>query len=126
MSFTECSNLSTAKTVSTSSKLIVVFPTTSDEFDPEDEIEHAAGSLNNDDDSLDCLSGKSKIIPNLELHENIDFTPLLREGAAKDQSAPIVPTEVPVVIEPIFVDFKLENNNTENALNDNVQELIES
>jgi len=90
----------------TTSKLVVVFPTTSDELDLE-EIEHAASSLVDDDDSINFLSGTSKIIPNLELHENLDFSPWLLCGAAGeiDENKN---EELEIVIDPIIVEFKLE------------------
>lgn len=99
------------------SKLISVFPTTSDELDF-DEIEHAASSLVNDDDSLDCLSGQSIIIPHLELHENIDFTPLLRESFEGSKEEEEI-NEL-LNIEPIIIDFKTELNE-----NDTETEIIE-
>lgn len=93
----------------TTSKLVVVFPTTSDELDLE-EIEHAASSLVNDDDSLNCLSGTSKIIPNLELHENLDFSNLISCNNTNDNNIDIVNEESTIVIEPIIVEFKLEED----------------
>lgn len=77
------------------SKLVSVFPSTSDELDVE-EIEHAASAVV-DEDSLDSLSGPSKIIPNLELHENIDFSALISDVSIVEEKAPS--------IEPIIVEF---------------------
>ena len=86
-----------------STKLIDVFPTTSDELDPE-EIEHAASSLV-DEDSLDFLFGPSKIIPNLVLHENIDFSHLIDGPTAVTV---FNEEEGTVVIEPIIIEFKID------------------
>lgn len=92
------------------SKLIDVFPKNSDELDLE-EIEHAS-SLTINDDSSDYLFGSSKIIPNLELHENIDFTPLLEKNntlKSKDEAETNF-QENELIIEPIIIEFKLEDD----------------
>lgn len=98
----------------TTSKLVAVFPTTSDELDFE-EIEHAASSLVDDGDSLNFLSGTSKIIPNLELHENLDFSNLI-SCASKSVVETVIhdnEEESVIVIEPIIVEFKLEEEEEE-------------
>lgn len=86
------------------SKLVAVFPTTSDELDW-DEIEHAAGALIDEEEEAESfLSGPSKIIPNLELHENLDFSGLLERVTCNNEEE----EEVKIVVEPILVDFKLD------------------
>ena len=109
------------------SKLVSVFPSTSDEIDPE-EIEHPSSILL---DSDTFLFGPSKIIPNLELHENLDFTPLLKNASTLgldnkknkntdkeiENNAVIISRDDEVddnnkiVIEEIYVDFKVEEEN---------------
>lgn len=107
------------------SKLISVFPSTSDEIDFE-EIEHASSLLLNSDT---FLFGPSKIIPNLDLHGNLDFTPLLNNTRTLDninnnntnkeiESNTVIISrddEVEdnnkIVIEEIYVDFKVEEEN---------------
>ena len=76
------------------------------------EIEHAA-SLQPDSDSF--LFGPSKIIPNLVLHENIDFSSLLEnsetdplESTEIDQEINEKDLESKLVIEPIIIEFKIE------------------
>lgn len=106
-------------------KLVTVFPTTSDELDLDEielfseesgllyeaeatreaEVEHPAGSLYNrdyddDEDSIHRLSGTSKIIPNLNFNENIDFTSLVRSG--REEQEDLCDN---VVIDAIYVDF---------------------
>ena len=93
-----------------SSKLVSVFPSTSDELDMEEiehsAIEHSAGSLSNDSDSF--LNGTSKIIPNLELHENLDFSSLI-EPPRKQPEQEVESDKF--VIESIIVDFKVLEEN---------------
>lgn len=93
------------------SKLVVVFPTTSDELDDDlDEIEHAASSLVNDDEDANTfLFGPSKIIPNLELHENLDFSSLLDRAIENVENNIKKAAESVIIIEPIIVDFKLDD-----------------
>ena len=86
------------------SKLVVVFPTTSDELDFE-EVEHSASALIDSEEEADIyLSGPSKVIPNLELHENLDFSALLERVVSTCDVA----NDCTVVIEPILVEFKLD------------------
>lgn len=91
-----------------SSKLIKVFPSTSDELDAEEaEIEHASSALPDDSDSF--LFGQSKIIPNLVLHENLDFSALLDDkDESKEEIDDKSDIEYKLTIEPIIVEFKLE------------------
>ena len=89
-----------------SSKLIAVFPSTSDELDLEEvEIEHASSTLPPDSDSDSFLFGKSEIIPNLVLHENIDFSSLSQDAAGRIDEKDL---ESKLAIEPIFIEFKIE------------------
>lgn len=98
-------------TPSATTKLISVFPTTSDELDLEEaEIEHASSILP-DDDSDTFLFGTSKIIPNLVLHENLDFSILLphcEQSEVKGEQISEKDLESRLVIEPIIIEFKLE------------------
>ena len=93
-----------------SSKLITVFPSTSDELDLEEvEIEQAAGNLPNSDS---FLFGASKIIPNLVLHENMDFSSLLQDSEAETEATEKETNgkdlETKLDIEPIIIEFKIE------------------
>lgn len=92
-----------------STKLIAVFPTTSDELDLEEaEIEHASSTLPEESDSDTFLFGTSKIIPNLVLHENMDFSILLPHKE-EEQQIDETDLESRLVIEPIIIEFKLED-----------------
>ena len=102
-------------------KLITVFPSTSDELDAEEvEIEHAASTIQQTD-SDSFLFGTSKIIPNLVLHENIDFSALIDGDAENTNVAENTVNstreceeitekelESKLAIEPIIVEFKLD------------------
>lgn len=90
-------------------KLITVFPTTSDELDLEEvDVEHPSSTLP-DTDSDTSLFGTSKIIPDLVLHENLDFSALLhKEDEQKSIGINEKDLENKLVIEPIIIEFKLE------------------
>lgn len=106
--------------VQPTTKLVTVFPSTSDDLDSEElEIEKPAGGVvvcddgdDNCGDSINSLSGTSTIIPNLELHEKLDFTRILSivaEGVAIEEE-----TEKEINIEPVFIDFVVKDEDEEN------------